>query len=220
MAIAFVQGSNSTNSATVSLTGVASGNLLVFTSAVVGTVNPTVVSVVDTQLNTYTHIPAADGSGVAHSETEIWYAKNVTGGSVTVTVVFSQVIAGGDIFLSEFSGAHLTSPLESGANVTSPSVGHASGPTLTPLVSTDMLISVIVPLSGSGSGAFVNAPWTKTATPGSDDPCGYLIPASTSAQTMQTPTAGNQNYCSSGAIFIAAATGPTPAVQSGAFLTY
>ncbi len=69
-----------------------------------------VSSIVDSQGNTYTRA-LGPTTGTALSQS-IYYAKNIAGGSNTVTVTFNQAAAYPDVRVLEYSGADKTNPLD------------------------------------------------------------------------------------------------------------
>jgi len=67
-------------------------------------------SIVDSHGNTYTRA-VGPTTGTALSQS-IYYAKNIAGGSNTVTVTFNQSAASPDVRVLEYSGADTTNPLD------------------------------------------------------------------------------------------------------------
>jgi hypothetical protein len=79
----------------------------------------TVSSIVDTQGNTYVRV--VQGVEIpSGSSAELWYAKNVTGGPVTVSVTMSGNNAH-FVTINEFSGLDKLNPLDQSAINTNPS---------------------------------------------------------------------------------------------------
>jgi len=89
----------------------------------------TVSSVVDSRGNTYT-LAVGPTSGTALRQS-IYYAKNIAGGSNTVTVTFSQAAFFPDVRVLEYSGLDPTAPLDvtAGAAGTSTSANSGSATT-------------------------------------------------------------------------------------------
>jgi hypothetical protein len=89
----------------------------------------TVSSVVDTRGNAYT-LAVGPTSGTALRQS-IYYAKNIAGGSNTVTVTFSQAAFYPDVRVLEYSGLDPTAPLDvtAGAAGTSTSANSGSATT-------------------------------------------------------------------------------------------
>ncbi|MGH9537623.1 MAG: hypothetical protein ACRD3H_06855, partial [Terriglobales bacterium] len=85
----------------------------------------TVSSVVDTRGNTYT-LAVGPTSGTALRQS-IYYAKNIAGGSNTVTVTFSQAAFFPDVRVLEYSGLDQTAPLDVTAGAAGTSTSANSG---------------------------------------------------------------------------------------------
>ncbi|HMC63279.1 MAG TPA: galactose oxidase-like domain-containing protein, partial [Candidatus Solibacter sp.] len=84
-----------------------------------------VSSVSDSAGNTYARaIGPTAGTGLTQS---IYYAKNIVGGSNTVTVVFNQAASFADVRVLEYSGADTTSPLDVTAGATGSGLTANSG---------------------------------------------------------------------------------------------
>ena len=82
----------------------------------------TVSSVSDSRGNTYSQAGTTiSGTGLRQA---IYYAKNIAGGSNTVTVVFNQAAAYVDVRILEYSGLDTSSPLD----VTAGAAGSSSSP--------------------------------------------------------------------------------------------
>ena len=76
----------------------------------------TVSSVVDSRGNTYTRaVGATAGTALTQS---IYYAKNIAGGSNTVTVTFNKAASYPDVRVLEYSGLNTTNPLDARASAT------------------------------------------------------------------------------------------------------
>jgi hypothetical protein len=69
----------------------------------------TVLSVTDNHSNTYAQVTAARHANSSSDYVELYYAKNVTGGTTTVTVLFSKR---GTVGVYEYSGLDKTSPFD------------------------------------------------------------------------------------------------------------
>jgi hypothetical protein len=82
-------------------------------------------SVSDTRGNSY--ILAVGPTTASGARQSIYYAKNISGGSNTVTVTFNQSAAAVDIRVLEYSGLSLTSPLDVTAAATGSSTTANSG---------------------------------------------------------------------------------------------
>lgn len=89
----------------------------------------TVQSVTDSSGNPYTPaIGPTSGAGVRQS---IYYAKNIAGGSNTVTVTFNQPASFPDLRILEYFGLDPSSPLDVAAGASGNSVAADSGPVTT-----------------------------------------------------------------------------------------
>jgi hypothetical protein len=93
-----------------------------------GDTTSAISSVTDTKGNTYTRaVGPTSNTGLRQS---IYYAKNIAGGSNTVTVKFNQSAAYPDVRILEYSGLNTTSPLDvtaaAAGNGTSASSGSAT----------------------------------------------------------------------------------------------
>lgn len=69
-----------------------------------------VSSVTDNQGNTYIQATSAQHANSSSDYVQLYYAKNVAGGAITVTVTFSFL--GGNVGIYEYSGLNTTSPLD------------------------------------------------------------------------------------------------------------
>ena len=86
-------------------------------------------SISDSVGNTY--LLAIGPTTALGARQSIYYAKNIKGGSNTVTVNFSQAAASPDIRVLEYSGASITSPLDVTAGASGSSTTANSGPATT-----------------------------------------------------------------------------------------
>lgn len=128
MAIALVQSARtivtSSNTAAASLTGVAAGNLMLVWAAVFPGATLT-ATCTDNQGNTYaqSYIQNDTTTGIMIFS---YYAKNIVGGSVTVTVDPAGASSDITLVIAEISGADTTAPADQVAtnrnNGTAPSV--------------------------------------------------------------------------------------------------
>src|SRR5216684_718349 len=116
--ISFVQNATPTDtgsstSAMISLVGVTTGNLLIvpiwsFFTHFSGFLQQNVISITDNMGNTYFPIPSVKGQWNQNvgptqvQSSEIWYAKNVIGGSLTLTVTLDQTLDNIELQLAEF----------------------------------------------------------------------------------------------------------------------
>lgn len=109
MAIVVVQhaAADGPSSTSVSLSGVTSGNLLLL-----GAWNNSIdgVNTPSDGVNTYTLVGGSSASNPHNSQCWMWYAANVTGGSITVS--WSPLGGLSTLSLVEVSGAAVSSPLD------------------------------------------------------------------------------------------------------------
>ena len=112
----------------------------------------TVSSVTDSRGNTYTlAIGPTTGTGLRQS---IYYAKNIAGGSNTVTVTFNQAAAYVDVRVLEYSGLDTTNPLDVTAGAAGSGTSANSG-SATTSSATDLLFGAgmtTTHYTGAGSG--------------------------------------------------------------------
>lgn len=146
--MAFVQRNGAANSASdnkiaVTLTGVTTGNLIVVGVSWDHGQNGTLGSVTDDQLNAYSVLD--QGENVNDQALGTAYAKNVTGGSVTITAnfvggnaSFRRIVAG------EYSGLDTSSPLD-GHDIALSSSGSAtpSSPAIVTTADGDTIIGLV-----------------------------------------------------------------------------
>ena len=96
-------------------------------------------SVTDNQSNTYTQIGTTQHTA-ANTYIRMWYAKNVTGGSVTVTAHQSGSASGCLMELLEYSGLSTTAPADQSASATGTSTS-PSGGSITPTSNNTVILS-------------------------------------------------------------------------------
>src|SRR6202043_3536209 len=85
-----------------------------------------VKSITDTRGNTYI-LAVGPTAGTALTQS-IYYARNIAGGSNTVTVTFSRTAAYPDVRVLEYAGVDQTTPLDVTAAATGTSKNGSSGP--------------------------------------------------------------------------------------------
>lgn len=196
MAIAFVQASQSISGTSITLNGVTSGNTVVFTDVFAGGSFPIhITGIIDNMGNMYHQVSGAYvGDTTVDEQSDIWYASNVIGGNLTLTISYGSTVTLSQLWLGEFSDIGI---IESGTNTTAAS-GSPVSPTFTPLSGSDLLITVIAAGSTSIS---INSPWITPIVPTHGQyPTAYYLPGTTGTFTATT-TGISQDYCSSGAIF-------------------
>lgn len=146
----YIQGNTNTvapgASLTISLTGVATGSLLVLAISTSGA--GTSISTVSDGVNTWTRRSGRTfvGSG---GGCETWEANNVTGGNLTVTVTPSGTV---NILLAiaEYSGPS-ASPFDKQASTSGTSASPNSGATTTTAQADEILVGVISQNSAGGT---------------------------------------------------------------------
>src|SRR6185503_20346415 len=102
---------------------VTSGNTIVVMTITGSASNLDTNSVTDNQSNTYTQIGTTQHTP-GNQYIRMWYAKNVTGGSVTVTAHQTGPASGCLMEILEYSGLSTTSPADQSASAT----GNSSSP--------------------------------------------------------------------------------------------
>lgn len=207
MSTAFVQaGSFLTNSVSstsiqISLTGVTSGNLIVLGGSAVGV---SITGVTDSQSNTYTQIDA-------NSEVRDFYAKNVTGGNITITAALSAAATQRSLIAHEVSGCDLVAPLD-GHNATlynpgSAGTDAAASGSFTPSIDGCYLWGLYWDVGNTANtltaGTNYTARVTSNPAVGVIGHCSVdrIQAASTATQTLITVTGGNFTGVMMGAAF-------------------
>ncbi len=190
---------------------VTAGNLIIVSVGMnIGTAG-TVVSVTDTQSNTYTLIGGTFNS--TNCRTDMYYAKNITGGTNIVKVVGSTTSANHmNFFAHEYSGADTTAPLDKSATGTGQtgavSTLGTSGTTATTTTSNELLfcaINLLANANGTVGSGWTNrgtAAFTTSVIFGED-----LLVSSTGAYAGTFSSAGVVNYAAMIATFAQAAGG-------------
>lgn len=194
---------------------VSSGNLIVVRVGFrIGSTSPITVTVSDNAGNSYAQA-VAPGTGTFVYTTTIVYAKNVTGGSITVTVALSAAVTNNwSAAITEVSGCDTAAPRDKTAksdNGFSNSASTGSTGTLTQAneiaLSCLLLGSVVTPTEGGGFTR--GASNTQAFT-------GYDVVAATTALNATWSLSGSTSWAASVATFIAAAGGGgTPVALSG-----
>lgn len=118
----------------------------------------TVKSVADTLKNTYA-LAAGPTKGIGLTQS-IYYAKNIPGGSNTITVTFSQKASYPDVRILEYKGLSATAPLDVTANASGTSGSNAvvSSGSATTTSASELIFG-----AGTTSGAFSQAGPSFTA---------------------------------------------------------
>jgi hypothetical protein len=105
------------------------GDLLVVTIRHDPTVS--VSSVADSQGNTFAAVSGSATGSSASGNLDTYYAKNIVGGADTVTVKLNASADIADIFVSEYSGADTSSPLDAATGAGGSGTVGNSGPVTT-----------------------------------------------------------------------------------------
>jgi hypothetical protein len=147
-----------------------------------GDTTSTITSVTDTQNNTYTLAVGPTINGTTLSQA-IYYAKNILGGSNTVTVKFSKAASYPDVRILEYSGADLNNPIDKTAAATGSSATPNSGSVTT--TSSNELIF------GAGTTA------ASFTAPGSGFTSRMINIYGNIAEDKAAPTAGSYNATAS-----------------------
>jgi hypothetical protein len=142
------------------------GNLIV---VAVGTnsTTTTVSSITDSQSNTYTKI---DSNTAGPGDVEIWYAKNITGGTTPTITVTGSTTGKFVVAANEYFGADVVSPLDKNANANGNSTATLSTTAATTkndelVFSVGMNVNAAATYSvGSGYGHLANVTSTGAGT--------------------------------------------------------
>jgi chitodextrinase len=128
-----------------------------------------IVSVTDSQANLYTQIGTALSSPTNKQRSALFYAKNIKGGSDTVTVLLNAVpqSPGLGIYIFEYKGVDTVSPLDGNAQAAGSSSSVSSG-NLTTTVSGDLLFGFCVSDSTCSRGSGFTARSTSEGNLGED----------------------------------------------------
>jgi hypothetical protein len=147
-----------------------SKNLIVVGLSLI-TSSQSVSSISDSQGNTYTLVDVGDTGGGARAE--LWYAKNITGGTtptITATISGSVNVAA---FAREYSGIDSTSPLDQHAAASNISTSISAGP-ITTTYGGETLVAVTsvfssIPTVSAGPGYGNLATLTQSGQVGIED---------------------------------------------------
>jgi RHS repeat-associated protein len=213
--ISFVQVAEATPQSSVSVTYAQSQTAGDLNIVVVGwnDTTATVQSVTDTQGNTYT-LAVGPLKGTALTQS-IYYAKNIRGGTNSVTATFSQAAVFPDIRIVEYKGLSTTTPFDKAAQNSGTSGNNAS---VSSGSATTTSANELIFGSAITNGAFTTAGtgFTKEVI----DSDGNIVEDETVSSTgsyAATATLGaygNQNWIMQMATFIASSGGSAPTVIS------
>lgn len=198
------QGGSSVTSQATTLSGTVGGNLIVVgvgwcNSSSCNNVSggQTVSSV--TSSNSGSGETCTQASGAAESEqlsSDIWYCKNIHGGSDTITVSFSAGVFFPEVSLSEVHGASVSAPLDSVTNATFSNTG-VSSYSISTNGNTAESSEFVYSIGYVGGGATVTL--TKTQLNANIDQ--YQISGAAGSYTNAGSWTGNQPYSVSLAAF-------------------
>jgi len=190
--IAFVQGNTGSAGAGGSSINVAfssnntAGNLIVISSPWQSSGSPT-ASISDTEGNTY----ATAVGRLAHNLTnpfysQIWYAKNIKGGANTVTITYSQSLAGvgagADMEIDEYSGLDASNPFDVSGSATGSSAAVSSS-TSTTNAANELIVGLY---GGQGGTSSAGSGFTLREASGNDITEDKIVSIVSSYQTTFT----------------------------------
>ncbi len=136
------EGGGTGSVATSFTSNVTSGNAIVVMTITGSATTLDTTSVTDNQSNTYTQIGTTQHTP-GRNYLRVWYAKNVTGGSVTVTSHQSGSATGVLMEMLEYSGLSTTAPADQSASATGNSTS-PSGGSITPTNNNALVISAFI----------------------------------------------------------------------------
>jgi len=148
--ISYVQGNSATATSGSSITiaytnGQIAGDLNVV-AVMTGDTTSSISSVTDSNSNTYTR--AVGPTTITGLQQSIYYAKNIHGGSNTVTVKFTQTASYPNVNVTEYNGLDTSNPLDVSAAASGSGTGASSGSATTTSVN-ELIVG-----AGNPSGLF------------------------------------------------------------------
>jgi hypothetical protein len=216
-AIAFVQKANSNTSA-VTITGVASGDFLVWSGS---SGNP-VTALTDGAGDTWTEVPNSQNQSGINQACSQWYDANASSGSHTVTRTggFGSFES---YSIGEYSGIATVSPLDKDTSAVGSTGAPSSGATATTTQANEVAIGTICNDSNQNNSAWLNSFTQRdfiNSTGGGSRPTNWadLIVSSTGAYTAATSGVLTQNWQALIATFKQASGGGTPGCKNGLVL--
>jgi hypothetical protein len=179
------------------------GNLLVVGWQIGGGANTStsITAISDNVGNSYVEAGAAKSiDSSAGSANDIWYAKNIAGGSTSLTITTSATVNNAGLMIWEFSGADQNAPLDTSAVSNSQSASATpSGAPVTTTGTSDAVVSIVAvanDVTGIVSGnAFTNDALLKS------NGWAHLITTSSGAYAAQWNQDAAGSYASSTAAF-------------------
>lgn len=175
------------------------------------------VSVTDSVANVYTDAVAQVQSSDGH-QTHIFYAKNIKGGSNTVTAKFSSTNNHPWLAIFEYSGVSTTAPLDRTSSAQGSGTSVSSGTTAQTQAAGELLFSGLgLPSSSTvtmtpGSGYVLEQ--SDTTSPGSRAATEQGVVSSVGAFSATYSLSGGANWSAVLATFSAAATGGSATLMS------
>ncbi len=171
-----------------------------------------VTSVTDTRGNTYLQAGTTiTGSGLRQA---IYFAKNIAGGSNTVTANFNQAAAAVDVRIAEYSGLDTTNPLDATAGAAGTSISASSGAATT--TSANELIFG-AGMTGDGYAGAGTGFTSRIITTQDGDIAEDMIVSSTGSNSASAPLKKSSTWIMQMATFRASGQGggnPAPTVSS------
>lgn len=202
-------------SPTITLSGVAAGNLLVLCLGGNGT---SVTSVVDSSGNTVSTGVAMSGSPRGAG---IYYVANTSSGSHTLTVTFSGSSPNELLMVGEYSGAATTAPLDQASTIATGTGNALTSPSITPSVNGELLSAcAIQATAGDAFSGWTNS-FTQIATITTSDSgaWAYQVQTTAAAITAGVNANGNTNWAIGVVSFKAASGGSSaPPPQPSPFV--
>ena len=185
---AFIQankgGSASTSSLSLAFTSNnTAGNLIIVYADISGTSGASVSTVSDARGNTYTSAVGPISNGTDY-QFQVWYAKNIPGGSNTVTITYSIAVTN-DVGIAEYSGLDTVSPLDVSASNTGNSATCSTGTTAASTAASELVVANCSAFNGASYGA-VSGYTLETTGTGSFIALYNKIVSSTGTQTLST----------------------------------
>lgn len=179
----------------------------------------TITTVVDDMGNAYVQIPSTvSGQSGANESSEMWYCKNLTAGGTVITVTGTGTPVQTMAYIFEFSGANVSTPLDTGNFAKGSGGSQPVSGLVTPSANTNVLVAAAVSGSVVLTGISTSS-WISTADNIIEpQTSGYLLTPAVSSQQATFSPAGNASFAASIASFIASSSGPSATKKTAAFL--
>ena len=221
MALSLVQHQTATatasqNTLAVTVTALTAGNLVVV--GVAGSSSESVNSIGDGG-NTYTQCASAKVTEAGGRWTDLWYAKNVSGGSTTVTVTYSATTANRKaVEVWEVSGADVSAPLDTsnGGTGTGGAGNKDTGASMT-TGTADAFLCGIIRTAGSvvGMDASDVVFTSNDLMGGGGDACSAIVAATGTYTPIWSDGVGSASFANSVGAFKIASGGGGGATSGG-----